>query len=168
MPAKQTPKTETPPVADMFKELDEADTAALDVNVTPESGPESAGQPHLGGKTQKPEPAKVVADVAGTQKEIKDLSEGTNAPSMTQLGEMEFFTITLNVDNLRFIPGRKEHRLNVLREWCRDELAGEWKPLPNGLTWLFRVEEDSIKFNKAWNSRKIEQEEDLIDGAYYE
>ena len=171
------PKQETPPVADMFAEL------TIESDAPPTSGPESAGQQHLGGKTQELAPEEEVADVTGAKApkkrakarevpekapEITDLSEGTAPPQAKEFGEMEFQTITLNPNNLRFIPGPKRNRLSVLKNWCQNNLAAGYKPLPNGLTWMFELEEDAQKFNKAWNSRVAEKrDEDAVDGAFY-
>lgn len=170
MPRKTTakPAAEQNEIESMFKELEK--------DAEPTSGPESVNQPHLGGRTQKLEPEEVVSNVSGEKalpsvkkpkpKEVLDLSEGEASVSSVG-GEMDFHTITLNVDNLRFIPGPKFNRLKVLRDWCDSNCAAGWKPEKSGLTWFFETESDAVKFNEAWNSRKIEVKEDLTDGAFY-
>ena len=164
MPRQKKTDVNTP-VTDMFAELENA-------KEEPTSGPEAANQPQLGGKPQKPKPEMVAADLEGAKvpkakAPITDLSEGTDPA--TSVGELDFHTVTIIDKNIKFIPGQKKFRMQVLREWCKDNCKGGWKPMKNGLTWFFDLEEDASAFNEAWNSRELpDQERDVTDGAFYE
>lgn len=154
-------------LTDMFAELENA-------REEPTSGPEAVNQPQLGGKPQKLKPEMVAADLEGgkapkpkAKAPVTDLSEGTDPAA--SVGELDFHTVTIIDKNIRFIPGQKKFRMRVLREWCEENCKGGWKPMKNGLTWFFDLEEDASAFNESWNSRELpDQEPDVTDGMFYE
>ena len=81
-----------------------------------------------------------------------------------QAGEMNFQAVSLNPDNLKFIPGPVMKRAEVLKAWCKTHCTAGWKMMPGGFSWLFDNAEDAAAFDRAWNSRVKPVAETAVTG----